>query len=115
MEGLRLATQEEVETIKKKANLTENSTVVAYPSKEGTDFAVLRTVLEVDPVIFAKPEDTRRNALFVWALENHMRLSGVLEYYFNVLCKDETWIKNVEKWGAEATSTGPELRFKKRL
>ncbi len=115
MEPIRLATPEEIESIKDKADcLGPATTVAAFPGKEGTDFAVIRQVTEIDPMLMANNSGNRR-ALFAWSLENALRLMNVPEYYFNVNSEDVAWLKIVEKWGAERIHEGLEIRFKKVL
>lgn len=116
MEPIRLATPEEIETIKAESDLTPGCTVVAFPQGEGKEpmFAVLRQVYEIDPV-FYNGGTIQRKSLFIWALENMLRFSGAPEYYFNVPATDENYQEHVKHWGAEALSKEPEIRFKKRL
>ena len=115
MNPIRPATSEEVEKLKKTSDLTPTSIVLAMDGENGTDFAVVRMVTELDPVYFAEGSSTARRALFIWGLENMLRFQGSGAYYFNVAVDDEPWQKAVTKWGAEQVSTGPEFRFKKVL
>lgn len=116
VEPIRLATPEEIETIKSTSDLEPGCTVVAFPQGEGKEpmFAVMRQVYEVDPVYY-NGAPIKRKALFIWALENMMRFSGVPTYYFNVPANDTEYIETVKHWGAEVTSREPEVRLKKRL
>lgn len=112
MDAIRLATSSEVEQIKQKAALNAQSTVIAFDRKGGEpDLAVLRQVTELDPVCYAEETDDRRKALFVWAVENAMRLMGLGAYYFNLAASDEKWQRVVESWGAERLSKEPEYRY----
>jgi hypothetical protein len=115
MDNVRLATAEEVEAIKERANLTPTSTVYALGSGEKLDLAVIRQVVELDPVFFHENSSTERRKLFIWGLENGLRMMGIPEYYFNVHADQERWRAIVEKDGAELTSLAPEVRYKKRL
>jgi len=93
------------------ADLDTNCQVMSL----GENLAVIRTAVEIDPVIMAPKASTREKALFIWGLENHLRLTGVKAYYFNIHTEDQEWIDVVKAWGAVQQSTGPELRFKKSL
>lgn len=116
MDNIRLATVEEVESIRLKADLSPTSTVVAFERKDGpSDLAVIRQVTELDPLICAEQSDGRRKAMFVWALENSMRVMGLPSYYFNVAASDTAWNKIVLEWGAERTSPSEEYRYVKLL
>ena len=115
MDTIRLATPEEIETIKAKADITGMTTTLAFPGTQGTDFAVIRSVTEVDPVIFAETSSTQRRALFIWGIEIALRALGNPAYYFNVLAADEDWQKAIEHWGAERLSMAPEYRYRKSL
>lgn len=116
MDNIRLATIDEVESIRLKADLAPASTVVAFERKDGpSDLAVIRQVTELDPLICAEQTDGRRKALFVWALENAMRVMGLPAYYFNVAASDASWNKIVQEWGAERTSPSEEFRYVKLL
>lgn len=112
MDKIRLATPEEVQQIKEFSDLTPTSTVITFGGK---DFAVLRQVWELDPVIFDKDTTDRRKLFFLTNLETAARLQGMNELYFNIHDSDETWKSVAQSWGAEPTSTAPEIRFKKAL
>jgi hypothetical protein len=112
--AIRLATPEEIENIKDGANLNNASTVVAFPGAT-TEFAVIKTVTEVDPVIFEEKTPKQKKMMFLFGIETALRMMGVPEYYFNILEEDAEWRTTAEKWGAETISKGPERRFKKVL
>jgi hypothetical protein len=112
MESVRLATAEEIEGIKAKADLGPGCSVVTFG---GTDFAVVRQLTELDPVFFGDETNDRRKAAFIFALETAMRFMGIPAYYFNVKTDDEKWQHVAKTNGAEQVSPTPELRFKKVL
>lgn len=113
---LRYATEEEVKKIAPTADTVGTVVIVGEHTKnEDKQYAVLRQVLEVDPIL---PGDNKKVIRpFIWALEQHLRLSGHLSYYFNVHVSDESWITRIEeKEGAVIRlSTEPEYRFKRNL
>ena len=113
MKPIRLATPEEIKSIEAHSDLHDGCTVLAFGDGEDTDFAVLRNVIEIDPLL--TKDNPKRKALFVWALENMLRFQGIKRYYFNIAPEDAAWKDTVEKWGAQQTSTAPELRFRKDL
>jgi hypothetical protein len=116
MEPIRLAKPEEVENLKGKSDLGPGCIVVAMDGRDGkTDYAVIRTVTEIDPVFFDASAPDSRKALFIWGLENMLRFQGVPFYYFNVDTADEKWQKVIKNWGGEQTSPTAEYRFKKNL
>jgi hypothetical protein len=111
---IRLATADEIKKIESFSDLNDGCTVLAFGEGDDIDFAVLRNLIEIDPLVAAK-DNTKRKALFVWAIENMLRFQGVKRYYFNISPADETWKLNVEHWGAQQISKEPELRFRKDL
>lgn len=111
MDPIRLATAAEINEIADVSDLGPSSTVW----KMGEDTAVVRSVFELDPVLFGKSSSTQRRLLFVWGLENMLRGNGVPFYYFNVPPGDEQWRHCVETFGAGEVSKEPELRYKKLL
>lgn len=117
MEGIRFATQEEVESIKKRSDLDVRvpGQVVAFDGPQGPDFAVIKQVFELDPVIFADGTSDKRKALFMWSMMNHLRLNGIPVVYFNIAAADEQWQKVSQNFGVEQVSIVPELRFKMTL
>jgi len=115
MQRVRLATIDEVEAIKSKADLTDNSVVFALDTYNGTGFAVRRLCTEIDPLISPDAWDLKLRAMFTRDLENMLWSNGGKEYYFNVDAEDKDWQKAVINWGAEQVSKTPELRFKKTL
>lgn len=116
MEGIRLATPEEIEAIRKESDLGPTTSVLAFPGKEGTIFGCLKTVCELDPV-FYNGASAQRKAMFTWGVENMLRFNGVPFYYFNILADDSMseWRNVVKNWGAQEVSPAPEIRFKKVL
>ncbi len=108
MDAVKLSTPEEVEEIAMSSDLSPGAVVVSF----GPDRAVIRTVLEIDPVFCENP---KRKAWLVSHLETWLRLNGVSSYYFNISANDSEWKETVERWGAKQVSTEPELRFKKEL
>lgn len=112
MDAIRLATPEEMESIKDFSDLSFATSVVTFGGK---DFAVLRNCFEIDPMIFHEGTGNQRKLIFGMNLETALRLQGVREVYFNVKVRDEAFREILEKWGATPTSTEPEIRFKKVL
>lgn len=112
MDEIRYATEEEIQKIAAKADLTPTSKVLTYGGK---DFAVLRTCTEIDPMFYAPESGTHRRIIFAMNLETTLRLNGVREYYYNVPVHDEKYMRIVQQLGAVPTSREPELRFKKVL
>lgn len=112
MDKIRLATPEEVEKIREYSDITPTSTVITFGGK---DFAVLRQVYELDPVIFDPETTDRRKLFFLTNLETAARLQGMNELYFNIHDDDSQWKEVAKNWGAEPTSKAPEIRFKKVL
>ena len=112
MDKIRLATPEDVEGISQKMDITPNSTVVTFGGK---DFAVIRNVMELDPVIFAEDTTDRRKLFFLTNLETALRLQGITEVYFNVVADDKVYNDVLKNWGAESISTAPQVRYKKVL
>ena len=111
MEDIKLATPEQVERIRLESDFSAQSAVLAM----GEDLAVVKQVTELDPIFFAPDTGNSRKALFVWGIQNWMRLNGVPAYYFSVNAEDEKWQKVVTTFGAERVSKIPEIRFVKVL
>jgi hypothetical protein len=115
MDRIRLASEAEVASIAEKAWLTPPATVLAF-GEEKPDLAVYRMAPELDPVYFAEDSNTKRRAIFVWGIENGLRMQAVFpHYYFNVAVADKAWQEHVEHWGATRVSGEPEYRYLKRL
>ena len=110
-EAIRLASDEEVAEIAKTSLLTPMSSVYKFRNNK----AVIRTAIEIDPVMFSPSAALRERAMFIWGLENMLRATGAREYFFNVAASDEDWQKAVEHWKAERTSAEPEYRYRKEL
>lgn len=115
MQPIRLATAEEVDSIRDRADLTLGCTVLVLDSPSGKTFAILRQLWEIDPVIVEGDDNGRRKTMMFFGLETGLNMLGIPEYYFNIKSEDETWQGVVKNWGAEQVSPSPELRFKKVL
>jgi len=111
VDSIQMATPEQVERIRATADLGIPGAVLAM----GEDLAVVKQVWEIDPVYFNEKSTTSRRLMFIWGIENWMRLNGIDRYYFDVPVDQETWKHNVETHGAEQLSTGPVLHYKKVL
>jgi hypothetical protein len=116
MEHIRLATAEEVESIAEQSEPSAGGLVLALANRaKEVNLAVVRTVVELDPVFYAKSSSDAEKARFIWGIEERMLGAGYVQYYFNVLAADEKYSKVVETWGARKVSTAPEHRYAKRL
>lgn len=115
MERLRLATPEEVASIKAEGDLQEGCQVVALTTQAGTPLAVIRAAVEVDPVKFPEDFPDRLKAVFLRDIETHLAAKGAISYYFNIAADNSDWQQVVKTWGAEQISVSPEIRFKKVL
>ena len=113
MEGIRLATADEVAQIQAEADISTATSVLRWPIEKPMT-AVMRNCIELDPVYYGE-NPVSRKAMFIWAIENMMRSMGVKEYYFNVPADDEDYQKVLSTWGAEKISKNPEFRYKKVL
>jgi len=115
MNRIRLATPEEVESIKDKCDLDATCVVLALDTQRGTAFGVQRVATEIDPIIVPDNWDNRARVIFWRDLETVVWSQGAKSYYFNVHEADKSWIEVMKNWGAEQVSTAPEFRFKKVL
>jgi hypothetical protein len=111
---IRVATSEEVATIAKVSDC-EGCVVLALDTPEGTPLAVIRTAVEVDPVIYPEKLSARWKAMFQRDVETVLAAQGVKKYYFNVHTSNEAMLKVVDTFGAVQQSTEPEFRFVKVL
>lgn len=115
MNRTRLATAEEIELISKVSDLDDSCIVLALTTQQGAPLAVVRTAIEVDPVIYPEGLHDRVKAMFQRDIEMILDAKGVKTYYFNVLADNESMIKVADTLGAIRTSIGPEFRYKKIL
>jgi len=115
MKRLRLATPEEIESIKSDSDLDPTCLVVALDTQGGTALAVIRTVCEVDPVHYPKDFSDRMKLIFIRDVETFLSAKGVGSYYYNLPADDTTYQETMKHYGAEVVSKAPELRFKVML
>ncbi len=111
LDKIRLATPEEIETIRPYSNLTPMCRVL----KMGEMTAVWRVANELDPVIFGDAPLPKK-CKFLWGIENIMRGAGVTEYYYEVPADDTSYHKAIEEhFGAERLSKQPDYRYRVNL
>lgn len=116
MEGIRLATDAEVEAIREDSDLGPGCQVWTLPGAKPIT-GVIRTLVEVDPV-HLKDASNSHKAMFMWGIENMLRFTQVPFYYFNVLAdeeEDDFRKLLTSSFGAEKVSRGAEFRYKKTL
>jgi hypothetical protein len=116
LKHIRLATKDEVEAIRSTSNFPPEFAVFAMDQNESDpDIAVIKHVVELDPVYFGKRTNDVQKAKFIWALEERMAGGGVMQYEFNVKDSDERWKAVIRNWGAKEISPTAERRFMKEL
>lgn len=120
MDKIRLATEQEVEGVRTISNLCPPYSVFAFDGQAQPDLAVYRMAPELDPVMWAPETSDRRKMLFIWAIENGLRMMGTVpHYYFQVSAEDTPeatkWRHVVETSGAERLSPTPQYRYIKSL
>ena len=113
MNQLRAATPQEIESIKVNSDLDPTCLVVAMDTPQGAILGVIRRPVELDPVHFPQGLDDRYKVLFARDVSTGLMFQGVTHFYFNVDAGDTAWQNVIKKWGAEAVSPAPEIRFKK--
>jgi hypothetical protein len=82
---------------------------------DAPDLAVVKEVVELDPVYFGPKTTDAQKARFIWALEERMAGAGVQQYRFAVRYDDEVWKKVIQNWGGHLLNEYPESRFEKEL
>lgn len=116
MNRIRLATVEEIETIKAIGDLDATSMVLALTTEQGVPLAVVRTVVEVDPVVYPEGFNNRLKLVFQRDIETVLAAKGVGRYYFNVHASNTSMLEvGIKNLGATQVSKEPELRFVKAL
>ena len=111
MDDIVLASPEQIERIRKESDFTPGTAVLAM----GEDLAVVKQITEIDPVFFDSGSSNNRKLLFMWGLQNWLRLTGVPAYYFQIPAADEQYQAVMQHFGAENTSKQPEYRYVKVL
>ncbi len=115
MNRIRLASVEEVESIKDKSDLDTGDVVFALDTQKGVGLAVRRVCTEIDPMFPGAEWDTRLRAMFTRDLETVIFSQGGTHYYFNVDAEDKDWQHVVETWGATKVSPQPMIRYKRTI
>jgi hypothetical protein len=116
LKHIRLATQEEVESIRDTSNFPPEFAVFAMDQNPGhPDLAVVKHVVELDPVYFGQDTNDVQKAKFIWGLEERLIGAGVKQYHFSVRDSDERWKKVIASWGGKLLNEFPEARFLKEL
>lgn len=115
MHRIRLATDEEVNSIKDKSDLDVGCTVYSLKTQKGTGIAVRRLCIEIDPLVTPEEWDVKLKGMMIRDLETVLEAQGATHYYFNVDAEDTKWQHNVETWGAEKVSAVPMIRYKVTL
>lgn len=111
---IRVATPEEAEKFQKEYD-GRGGTLLALDIAEGTMYAVVRTAIEVDPVIYPDKTPLRMKIMFQRDIETVLSAQGVQAYFFNVHASNEAMLETVQHIGAVQQSKEPELRFTKVL
>ncbi len=113
---IRIATPEEVAEVIQSGDSREG-TVLALDTPEGAMKAVIRTAIEIDPVIYPQPDklSMRMRAVFWRDLETVLAAQGAKNYYFNVHVSNQAMNDTVKTWGAFRLSSEPEYRYIKAL
>jgi hypothetical protein len=111
---IRVAKPEEAEEFGKKYD-SRGGTLLALDIPEGTMYAVVRTAVEVDPIIYPEKTPTRMKVMFIRDIETVLAAQGVPQYFFNVHCSNEDMLQFVKHYGATQQSTEPEFRFIRTL
>lgn len=113
MNALRAATAAEIESIKDQSDLDPTCVVVALDTPRGAVLGVIRRPVELDPVFYPPALEDRYKVIFARDIATGLMFQGVTHFYFNAPADDEKWRSVIEKWGAEAVSPNPEIRYKK--
>lgn len=111
---IRPATEEEIKVIMETKD-GRGGSVLALDSPQGPLFAVIRTAVEVDPVLYPEDLPFKMKLLFQRDIETVLATQGVQQYFCNVHVSNEKMLSVLKTFGAIQASTEPEYRFMKVL
>jgi hypothetical protein len=114
---IRVATEAEIERAKNGSDMGgEPFAVYAFDNKAGeADLAVVKNVIEVDPVFYAPSTNDVQKVRFQWGIEERLMGAGVFRYACNVRAVDERWRRILREWGFQEQSSEPEIRMVRNL
>lgn len=117
MKHVRVATAAEIEHIKKGSDLGgEPFAVYALDNNCGdADIAVVKNVIELDPIHFAKSSNSFTRARFVQLLEERLMGAGITRYGCRVSAADTHWRRILAEWGFREQSSEPEIQLQRNL
>jgi hypothetical protein len=117
MKPLRPATPEEIEKIAATSDIDPTCMVVALDTQLGPILYVVRKAVEVDPVYMPEGFSPKHFSMAIRDIGNFLLGHGVTHYYFNLHADDSSkeYRDAIEKWGATAVSTAPDIRYRKQL
>ena len=114
---VRLATEVEVARIKEGSDIGgEPFAVFALDNNQGeADIAVVKGVVELDPVFFAKTSNSVTRGKFVQLVEERLMGMGIKRFGCRISAADTHWRKILEEWGYKAQSSEPEIQMIRNL
>lgn len=116
LQHIRIATAEEVDRIREGSDVGgEPFAVYAFGEGDAADLVVVKQVVEMDPVWFAKSSNDVRKARFIQLMEERLMGAGVQRYGCRVSAADERWRKVLVEWGFKEQSSEPEIQMMRNL
>ena len=117
LKHIRPATDEEVNKIRATSDFGgEPFAVYAMENQQGEfDLAVVKNVIEVDPIYYAPNTNDFQKARFQWGLEERLMGAGIHRYAVSPHASDTRWIRIIKEWGFKQQSTEPEIRLYRNL
>lgn len=112
MKRLRLATQEEIASIRESSDLDNGTIVVALDTQHGVILGVIKTSVVVNPVYFPEGCSDKMKYFFMRDIETFLSAKGASCYYIFLPGNDPTYSDTMKHYGAEQVSKEPELFFK---
>lgn len=112
MKRLRLATADEINSIRHSADLDNGTIVLALDTQYGSILGVVKTCVEVNPVYFPDGCSDKMKYFFMRDVETFLSAKGISSYYVQLPTNDETYLETMKHYGAEQVSKEAELRFK---
>lgn len=108
MKHISLATPEQVEAIKDRADILPGRTEIVQLNG---NIAVIRMPVEINPVIWREGASDKERTQFIYSLEERLLGAGFDRYYCQIDAKDEKWQRIIEHWGFQKVSPVEEYRY----